>query len=195
MLGFIFAPARRQVSAEIARLCIEAAREAANRAVVAVGVFVDASGAEIRQTASEAGLDMVQLNGLAPPDLLESLRIPASVALRPRGDTLLDAIHSEIDGLLMGPRPPVAFLVDSYSEYAAGGTGERADWGLAAEINAIAPVLLAGGLNPENVSEAIRQVRPRGVDVSSGVEVDGVKNVERIGAFVRTAREAFAALE
>jgi phosphoribosylanthranilate isomerase len=82
-------------------------------------------------------------------------------------------------------------LIDGYSDGAPGGTGARADWGRAKEIGAAFPFLLAGGLDPGNVGAAIREVRPLGVDVSSGVEIDGVKAAVRINEFIRTARKAF----
>lgn len=192
VLGFIFAPARRQVSAETAKACIVAARAATDRAVLAVGVFVDASQDNVRRTADAAGLDLVQLSGSESPGFIQTLGFPAIKALRPQNGASLETVQAHIDGYLAALTPPAAFLVDAYSERAAGGTGERADWGLAAEISATIPMLLAGGLDPENVGTAIRQVRPLGVDVSSGVEMEGVKSVARITAFVYAARQAFS---
>jgi phosphoribosylanthranilate isomerase len=98
---------------------------------------------------------------------------------------------AEIGRYHSSPQPPLAILVDGYAEEFAGGTGVRADWRLAAEIGASFPIILAGGLEPENVGTAIRQVRPLGVDVSSGVEIDGEKSSGRIEEFIRAARRAF----
>jgi phosphoribosylanthranilate isomerase len=98
---------------------------------------------------------------------------------------------AEIGRYHSGPQPPLGILVDGYAEEFAGGTGVRADWQLAAEIAASFPIILAGGLDPDNVGVAIRQVHPLGVDVSSGVEIDGVKDAARIEAFIRAARTAF----
>jgi phosphoribosylanthranilate isomerase len=98
---------------------------------------------------------------------------------------------AEIGRYRSAPLPPLGFLVDGYVAEFAGGAGVRADWRLATEIAAAIPILLAGGLEPDNVGEAIRQVRPLGVDVSSGVEIDGVKDARRIEAFIRAARTAF----
>ena len=165
------------------------------RTVMAVGVFVDASFADINAIVEEVGLDVVQLHGAEPPDSIASLPVPAFKALRPTPKSTCEQVLAEIDRYQSAAVPPVAILVDGYAQHGAGGTGTRADWALAAEINAVAPIILAGGLDPENVGDAIRRVRPRGVDVSSGVEVDGIKNPELIARFVHAARVAFQDLE
>jgi phosphoribosylanthranilate isomerase len=100
----------------------------------------------------------------------------------------------EIGRYQSAPQPPLGILVDGFAEESAGGTGVRADWRLAAEVGALVPIILAGGLGPDNVGAAIRQVRPLGVDVSSGVEIDGVKDASRIEQFIRAARQAFQQL-
>jgi phosphoribosylanthranilate isomerase len=192
LIGFIFAPARRQVTAAVARTCIAAAREAVTeRSVLTVGVFVDASPAEMANIANEAGLDAIQLHGAEPPELLRHLPVPALKALRPRPGAEATDVLAEIDRYYSSTRPPLGVLVDGYAADAAGGTGARADWRLASEIAAAAPIILAGGLNPQNVGAAIRQVRPLGVDVSSGVEIHGIKAASRIEEFIQAARHAF----
>lgn len=192
LLGFIFAPARRHVTAAVARACVTAARRASReRAIMTVGVFVDAGSDEIREVVGEADLDAVQLHGGEPPDLLTTLPVPAIKALRPRAGESAPDVVAAIDRYRACARPPFIFLVDGYADGLAGGTGARADWGLAADVAAQRLILLGGGLDPANVAAAIRQVRPRGVDVSSGVELDGVKDPTRIEAFIRTARSAF----
>ncbi|MCA9880355.1 MAG: phosphoribosylanthranilate isomerase [Thermomicrobiales bacterium] len=192
VLGFIFAPARRQVTAEQAGACIAAARQA-KPGILACGVFVDASAAAIAEVVRLAGLDLVQLSGSEVPSFVADLPVPAVKALRPAPGVAAEEILGEISTFRQAPVPPVAFLLDAYSATAAGGTGERVDWGLAAKVGAEMPVMLAGGLDPENVAKAVAQVRPLGVDVSSGVEVEGRKAGERIRAFVSAARAAFAA--
>ena len=192
LIGFIFAPARRQVTAAVARSCIAAARAASpERPVLAVGVFVDASPSEMARVARETGVDALQLHGAEPPESLRHLPVPALKALRPRPGTKAGQVMAEIDRYHSSLQPPLGILVDGYSEEFAGGTGARADWRLAAEIGATVPIILAGGLDPDNVGAAIRQVHPLGVDVSSGVEIDGVKDSSRIEAFIRAARKAF----
>jgi phosphoribosylanthranilate isomerase len=191
-IGFIFAPARRQVSSAEARSCVVAARRAAaGRAVYSVGVFVDAALSEIEAIVDETELDAVQLHGAEPPELIESLPVPAFKALRPSSEWTSGRVISEMNRYRTAATPPVAILIDGYAEHSTGGTGTRADWMLASEISAKSPVFLAGGLDPENVRDAIRHVRPHGVDVSSGVEIDGVKDPARIVQFIRAARAAF----
>ena len=193
LLGFIFAPARRRVRPEQAGRCIEAARRAAGagRSLLAVGVFVDASADEIAETAREAGLDLVQLHGAEPPGFAATLPVPTIKALKPRSLAPFAETTEAATAYFSMARPPVALLIDGYHPTSAGGSGARADWGLASVITPRWPMLLGGGLTPENVGEAIREVRPLGVDVSSGVERDGVKESELIVAFVDAAKAAF----
>jgi phosphoribosylanthranilate isomerase len=192
LIGFIFAPGRRQVTAAAARSCIAAARgEAPETPVLTVGVFVDALPSEIRQIVEEAGIDAVQLHGDEAPESVQQVPVPVLKVLRPRPGTDAAAVGSEINRFRSGPVPPAGILLDSYVQNVAGGSGVRADWRLAKEVAASFPILLAGGLDPENVGAAIREVRPLGVDVSSGVEIDGVKSAGRIERFVRAARQAF----
>ncbi len=192
LLGFIFAPARRQVTAEMARSCIEAARDRANgHTFHAVGVFVDAQPAEITRTVREAELDAVQLSGSEPPTLLRDIVTPAIKSLRPGPNAGAMDVLSEIASYDNGEKSPIGYQIDGYVEGLAGGTGHRADWNIAAMVNRDRPIILAGGLDPNNVTAAIRIVNPRGVDVSSGVEVDGKKDIELIEAFIRAARLAF----
>jgi phosphoribosylanthranilate isomerase len=194
LIGFIFAPARRQVDPATARACITAAREAApERSLFAIGVFVDASPSEMARVAQQAGLDALQLHGSETPESLQPLPVPVLKAFRPRPG--VDAAHvvADISGFQSLSRPPVGILIDGYTEGVPGGTGARADWRRAKKIGAAFPFLLAGGLDPDNVGAAIREVDPLGVDVSSGVEIDGVKSVERIEKFIHAARVAFGA--
>lgn len=193
LIGFIFAPARRQVTPEQARACIAAARDAAPGPIVAVGVFVDETAERIAEAVNAAGLDAVQLSGEEPPGFADALPVPVLKAFRPKPGDAEDDLASAI-ALHLGPDGgAVAALVDGYQPGAAGGAGVATDWDLAARLARRAPMLLAGGLDPENVAGAIRQVRPIGVDVSSGVEIGGIKDVGRIAAFVAAAKVGFAA--
>ena len=155
-----------------------------------VGVFVDMPPADIRQVMDRSGFDYVQLHGAEPRNDLLLLRRRAFKAVRPRAEDigLLEAMRYGNYGMLDGPR----LLVDAYSAKARGGTGELADWDLAAIMASRIPnVLLAGGLTPDNVAEAIRMVRPWGVDASSGLEFEpGSKDHDAIRRFVLAAKNA-----
>jgi phosphoribosylanthranilate isomerase len=190
MLGFVFAPSKRRVTPEEAASCVRAARVAAQGPVLAVGVFVDATVDELKDAVETASLDVIQLHGSGPNRWSGPPR-PSIRGLRP----MPGAGPSDVLGMMAADRAagcePLAWLIDGYDPSAHGGTGVRADWNLAALIAGRRPLFLAGGLTPENVGEAIRTVRPLGVDVSSGVETDGTKDVEKIRAFVSAARSAF----
>ena len=194
LLGFIFAPARRQVTPEAARVAIEAARDAASGPIWAVGVFVDAPAEEIARVVEASGIDVAQLHGHEPPGLAAELPVPTTKAFRPAPGVDPDDVLRDIQRYLEAGSPPLAALVDGYHPTKAGGEGVRADWDLARALALRAPLFLAGGLDPGNVADAIASVRPAGVDVSSGVEIDGVKDADLIARFVANARQGFASV-
>lgn len=196
LLGFIFAPARRQLSPAEASVCLSAARvAAAGRPILGVGVFVDSTADEMNAIAVAVGLDLLQLHGEEPPALVAALDRPVVKALRPRAGAVPSQIAREVERYRAAARAPIAFLLDGYSPTAAGGEGVRADWALAAGMARSDAIVLAGGLEPSNVAGAIAHVRPLAVDVSSGVETDGVKDPAKMAAFVRFAKAAFASVE
>ncbi|WHZ21832.1 MAG: Phosphoribosylanthranilate isomerase [Nitrospira sp.] len=152
--------------------------------VLPIGVFVNEDAKVVRDVVDSCGLALVQLHGDETAAYCEALGRPVLKAIRLK-DRRSFLILAEFQGRA-GVR---GFLVDAFSSDAYGGTGQVADWALAAEASSAAPVLLAGGLTPENVSQAILQVRPYGVDVSSGVEASpGKKDHEKVRAFVRAVR-------
>jgi phosphoribosylanthranilate isomerase len=160
--------------------------------VAKVGVFVNADAATIRDKAQRLGLDWVQLHGDEPPDFiakLPGLAVIRAVRLRDRVSVVLP----DAKGKLV--RLPNAVLVDSFSDAAYGGTGQTVAWEHIPEAKrrlAGLPVILAGGLTPENVAEAIRVARPNALDVASGVESSpGIKDLAKVQAFVTAARESF----
>lgn len=146
--------------------------------VLPVGVFVNHDQETIRNIYNECGLAFAQLHGDESPAFCETLGRPVLRALRLRDLGSLLAL-AEYKGR-MGVR---GFVIDAFSSEAYGGTGQTVDWSLAREVAKAAPILLAGGLTPNNVHEAVRQVQPYGVDVSSGVEESpGKKDPEKIRA-------------
>jgi phosphoribosylanthranilate isomerase len=188
MLGFNFysASPRHIFPKECARLT--AALQGYRPAVMLVGVFVDASPEQITRTISECGLDLAQLSGDEPPETLQRLGQRAYKALRPADPQNLLALVQKYP-----PRStPPAYLIDAYRLGQYGGTGQSANWSLAASLSIRSPLFLAGGLTAENVITAIRQVRPWGVDVASGVETSpGRKNSEKMRAFIQAAKGDF----
>ncbi len=149
--------------------------------ILGVGVFVNEDIKKVRDLMDRCGLALAQLHGDEDAAYCEGLGRPVlrGIRLRDRG-SLLSMAEYRGRALVRG------FVVDAFSDSAYGGTGLVADWTLAAEAAQAAKVLLAGGLTPENVGEAIRYVKPYGVDVSSGVEASpGKKDPAKIQAFIR----------
>lgn len=144
-----------------------------------VGVFVNSPVDEIKNILETCSLDLAQLHGDETSEMLKSLEGKAFKAFR-------GGFHL-INGFARESAP--ALLVDASVQGAYGGTGVTADWSVAAVLAQRYPLLLAGGLTPGNVADAVRQVRPWGVDVASGVEsVPGVKDASKIKAFVQAVK-------
>jgi phosphoribosylanthranilate isomerase len=155
-----------------------------------VGVFVNESVAEMNRLADIVGLDFIQLSGDEPVEIQDDLRRPVIRALRlPIGITPAEA-YEQAEIYLECAVPARALLLDTHVSGSYGGNGIPGDWNVARALAERYPVLLAGGLRPETVDEAIRTVRPFGVDVSSGVETDGVKDVSKFKQFIAEARGA-----
>ncbi|MDQ3539320.1 MAG: phosphoribosylanthranilate isomerase, partial [Chloroflexota bacterium] len=141
-----------------------------------------------------SGIGMVQLSGDETPDLLDHVAIPVIKAIRlPPGQSAEDAARA-IDPWLDHRRPVEAIMLDAHVAGHYGGTGHRADWTIAAELAVRYPIILAGGLTPANVHDGIRQVAPFGVDVSSGVETDGIKDHQKIRDFIAACHLATASM-
>ena len=179
-IGFIFvAETPRFIEAEIATAIAAEVPERVKR----VGVFVDTLVEEMNRLAREVPLDLVQLHSDMPAESARRIAVPFIKVVRVRGEIDVDRLRSY---------KATAYLFDTYLEGAHGGTGRTFDWDLALPVvEAGLPVVLSGGLTPDNVSEAVRRVRPYGVDVSSGVEArPGIKDHDKVRAFVTNARQA-----
>jgi phosphoribosylanthranilate isomerase len=152
--------------------------------VLPVGVFVNEEPDRVRTLMDDCGLALAQLHGDETAPYCQDLGRPVLKALRLKDRRTFLAL-AEFSG-----RANVrGFLIDAFSNQAYGGTGQTVDWGLAQEVAQSMPVVLAGGLTPVNVAEAIARVRPYGVDVSSGVELSpGKKDHEKVKAFIDAAR-------
>jgi len=177
-VGFVFAPSPRRVSPEAVRDIVAHLPPL----VTKVGVFVNAPLNEIREIMEYCGLDLAQLHGEEPPELCAALFPRAIKAFRVKDESVLDLIPRY--------RAP-AFLLEGYSSAGYGGVGCGFDWSLARRASSLGRLILSGGLNPENVARAVREVRPYAVDVSSGVEREpGKKSPEKLRAFILACREA-----
>ncbi len=181
-IGLVFWPASpRAVS-------LTAAAEIAaplRRRTELVGVFVNATLDEVVGTAEAVGLTWVQLHGEEGPSFCEAVARRAGVKVAKAARIRARADVQAIDAF----RNVDAQLLDAYRQGEPGGTGETFDWGLTLERRSDLPLVLAGGLTPENVAGAIAQTAPWAVDVSSGVEASpGVKDRERVEAFVAAVR-------
>ncbi len=180
MLGFLFAPSDRQVSVGTVRDIVKRLPPD----VHTIGVFRDQSPEEVNETVLAAGLTGAQLHGHETPGDAQLVRNTAKILFVafPAGDPGLEHI---------GEYGADAVLLDS----PAPGSGSVFDWNLVADLPVTQRVILAGGLTPENVAEAVQRVQPWGVDVSTGVEVPGDpqrKHPLRVHAFIKAARDAAA---
>ncbi|OQY20555.1 MAG: N-(5'-phosphoribosyl)anthranilate isomerase [Desulfobacteraceae bacterium 4572_35.1] len=177
-LGFVFYPkSPRYIEVEAAQRIIAQLPPF----VAIVGLFVNADPAIIKTTIAECNLDVVQLHGDETPAQCEYAGVKVIKALRVRSSECLQNVDDY---------PVAALLIDAWSEDAYGGTGQLGRWDLAAQIAKRLPVILAGGLNKDNVAQAIAAVHPYAVDVSSGIEIKpGHKDSELVRDFIYRAKK------
>lgn len=177
-LGFVFAPSSRQIVPEKAKKIMDTIPGD----VLRVGVFVDAPISLVKEIVNYCALTILQLHGSESVDYCRQFEKPVIKAIRvgERGNFY--------------PAPELykgavrAFLADTYQPEKNGGTGLSFSWGEAGNIKKYGPVILAGGLNPYNVYQALNIARPDGVDVSSGVETDGRKDSKKIKRFIKEVK-------
>ena len=197
LLGFILFPkSPRYVTPEEVRDILKAT-EPDRKGVLTVGVFVKEAAQAIAQTLGYCRLDVAQLHGEEPPARLgleegqSPVRGRAYKALRPPSleEANVLAHRYALPTYLRAQGHLPAFLLDAYHPRLRGGTGETGDWDMARSLAGQYPLLLAGGLTPSNVAQAVRMVRPWGVDVASGVEKKpGQKDPSALRAFVAAAK-------
>ena len=197
-IGMIFADAPRRIDLKVARAVrrelgprieiaeastdtVERERRAADQPLL-VGVFARQSVDEIERVLDRVDLDLVQLSGGEHPALAGRIRRAVIRAVHVADGMTAQSVLREIDRA-----PNTITHLDAKSKQ-GGGAGQRIDWSIAAEVASCRPLVLAGGLNPDNVGEAVAQVRPWAVDVSSGVETDGAKDRDKIRAFIAAAK-------
>jgi len=151
-----------------------------------VGVFVNSPLDEVQRIMAVCGLDLAQLCGNEPPDMLHALRGRAFKAIRP---STLPQTQTLMQQFALLPQKP-AILIDAYQPGEYGGSGQTGDWTLAAHFASSHAIMLAGGLTPENVRTAVAQTHPWGVDVASGVEsAPGMKDAQKMALFIKNSKQ------
>jgi phosphoribosylanthranilate isomerase len=179
MLGFIFYPSSpRYIDPEHVREMVDRLPPD----VKTVGVFVNASAESITRIVQTSGVQVVQLHGDERPELCQALSWPVVKAFR---------FTAQVRPEMMANYDVDAFLVEGFHDRLYGGAGAQADWPQVATLHPYGRIILAGGLTPENVQEAIRVVQPYAVDVGSGVEAEpGKKDWQKVRTFVQQAKTA-----
>lgn len=178
-LGFIFAPSPRRIEPELAREIIGNLPPF----LKSIGVFVDEELSTVREVMGRCSLDLVQLHGREPPAYCGELMPRALKAFRVRDESSLRPVE-DYRGRIKG------LLLDAYVGWTAGGTGRAFDWRIARKAGGLGmPLVLAGGLGPENIEEAIAAAQPYAVDVNSGIELyPGRKCHERMRKLMEKVR-------
>jgi phosphoribosylanthranilate isomerase len=185
-IGMVFAPSRRRVTPNKGREISQALMALPSRPSI-VGVFVNAPQDEVHKIAQFCHLDYVQLNGDEPVEYMNEIEKPIIKAIHLSGQPIAEILAEMEQGYKV--RDDIVYLLDSYASGMFGGTGKTSDWDIAAEVAGKFPIILAGGLSPQNVGEAIKRVRPWGVDISSGIETSGVKDIMKMKSFIKVVRE------
>jgi len=186
-IGLVFAPSKRQVIPARAREIADAVKKS-SAATKVVGVFVDAPVFQINEIADFCALDVVQLSGNESWEDCRKIANPVIKAIRVGRQTLEDICAELSAASRLLARRRFITLLDSEVEGKYGGTGESFDWNLAREVAKKFQVIIAGGLDPQNIAMLIERVSPWGVDVSSGVESNGLKDTSKIRAFIEAVR-------
>jgi len=189
-IGLVFAPSRRQVSVEKAAWIVGEVKKLENPPQV-VGVFVNLEAGEVNRIAAYCQLDLVQLSGDESWQYCLDIEYPIIKVVHVTPEKDKEQITEEMEkGYSMNLKQQPLCLLDTKYGDAYGGSGKVFNWQLLSEITAKYRVMVAGGLNRQNVGELIKQAKPWGVDVSSGVESIGEKSISKIRAFIKAARQA-----
>ncbi len=194
-LGFNFVlDSRRYVEPREAQAIVQQVRQAlGDKAPKMVGVFANQPTLFINSAADLCELDYVQLSGDEPLAACEALQRPAIKAIRVDPSAAPETELRRVRQLVtVAHAKGIIPLLERYEATAYGGTGKTFDWGVAKAVAQEHTLLLAGGLTPENVAQAVTLVKPWGVDVASGVETNGVKDAAKIVRFIQEAQRAAA---
>ena len=189
-IGLVFASSQRQVTTTLAREIVSAVKGKVQRPMV-VGVFVKTPANEVNNIADYCSLDLVQLSGEETWWYCLDIERPIIKTIHVNPGMKPSEVTRIInEGIQVLAGRELHILLDTASSVAYGGTGHQLDWSVAQRVSGTKKIILAGGLTPENVSSAVREVKPWGIDVSSGIETGGRKDVTKIRSFITAARIA-----
>jgi phosphoribosylanthranilate isomerase len=194
-IGLVFAKSPRQITPARANDIVKALKGVEKSAPEVVGVFVNAPAPVVNGIAEFCHLDRVQLSGDENVAYCREMAVPVIKVIRIKRGQPPEWVCRDLEAwerALSGREH--CFLLDSYDRKKYGGTGKQLDWEMARQAAGNYPVIIAGGLTPENVGAMIKTTRPWGVDVSSGVETGGEKDMEKIKAFIKAVRDTDAVL-
>ncbi len=189
-IGMVFAESPRQVTPTTAEGIVTALKKNQAKAQT-VGVFVNTPATAVNQIADICGLDWVQISSIVPVSYCMELNRPVIKVIKISQEFSPVMVIDNLiyDKKYMAERQHM-ILLDTGDSDKYGGTGQTFNWNLARPIAEEFPIIIAGGLNPENVGEAIKIISPQGVDVSTGIETEGVKDVNKIVRFIEAVRKA-----
>jgi len=188
IIGLVLAPSRRRISTHLAAEIVKEFRRLTSRPAVA-GVFVNEPAENVNRIAGYCGLDMVQLGGNESWDYCRALELPFIKVLHiSPASTSAQVVKDLAAGYTTAYRHPFICMLDCQTGGSYGGSGHSFDWDIAGQASSRFPVMVAGGLSPANVRQLIRRANPAGVDVSSGVESAGMKDMNKVHEFVRAVR-------
>lgn len=175
-VGFVFAESKRRIDMYKAKELIDCLDES----IKTVGVFLNSSLDDVKEISEFCNLDIIQLHGDETPEYCSSLSKDVWKAFRVKNrDSLSELRRYNANG----------YLLDTYVKGAYGGTGETFNWDLASKVSGEKFIILAGGLSEDNIAEAIDIVKPAVVDVSSGVEINGFKDFDKMKRFIERVRK------
>ena len=187
-IGLVFAPSSRQITQENAVQITRALGSQKSRPAI-VGVFVNLPAKQVNLISERCGLDYVQLSGDETFAYCQDIKLPVIKTIHVPASALAQEIIQVIqEGNRILSDFKITYLLDTQYRHAYGGTGHVFNWQLAKEVSSIFPVIVAGGLTPNNVRLLIDEVKPWGVDVSSGVETEGEKDLIKIKKFIKTIK-------
>ncbi|AII61420.1 phosphoribosylanthranilate isomerase [Dehalococcoides mccartyi] len=187
--GVVFAESKRRITTEKALEIAEALKPLNPRPML-VGVFANQTAEEVNRIASVCRLDRVQLSGNESWEYCNQVNLPVIKVIHVAESTTAELVIQEIQAGLKALKKTPVFLLDTHTKALFGGSGQSFDWQIVKQVSLKYPVMVAGGLNPENIQGFIKIAKPWGIDVASGVETDGIKDTAKIHLFIERVKDA-----